>query len=126
MNYQKILKTFLYLVALHSFVVAIALMFSPSWFMQQFGYQEIGEPFFKVQAGIFHIVMVAAYLFGAKDIIQNRIMIQFTYVIKFIATIFLISYYLLVDSILVIFLSGIGDLIMGIIILYFYKKIFIV
>lgn len=122
--YIKLTKIFLYLVALHSFVVAIALMFSPSWLMEYFGYSSIGEPFFKVQAGVFHIVMVAAYLFAASEIPQNRVMLVFTVTIKFIATAFLVIYYMLVDSILVILLSGIGDFIMGLILLYFYQILF--
>ena len=124
-NYQKYLIYFLYLVALHSFIVALALMFSPSWLLEEFGYSAINEPFFKVQAGVFHIVMVTAYLFAASDPLSHKIMIIYSITIKLIATLFLFIYFLIIDPVIVILLSGFGDFAMGLILYYLYRRIFV-
>ncbi len=123
--YEKYIRIFLYLVAFHSFAVALALMFSPSMLMEFFGYSAITEPFFKVQAGVFHIVMVVAYIYAAIDPLRNRIMITYSITVKFIATVFLIIYFVFIDPVLVIILSGLGDLIMGLVLLYLYRKLFL-
>lgn len=122
-DYIKLTKIFLYLIALHSFVVALALMLSPSWLMEQFGYSSINEPFFKVQAGVFHIVMVVAYMLAASDPIKNKIMVIYSITIKFIATIFLVVYFIFINPVIVILLSGFGDLAMGLILVYLYKNL---
>ncbi len=110
------------MVALHSLFVGIALMFLPAKYFVNFGYNEINENFFRAQGGIFHIVMVTAYLIAARDPIKNKIMVRFSFIAKMIATIFLIGYFLLVDSIFVVLLSGIGDFAMGAIIYFMAKE----
>ena len=125
LRYLKYTKVFLYLVALHSFAVALALMFAPSELMAFFGYSAITEPFFKVQAGVFHIVMVVAYLFAANDPLRNKTMITYSITIKFIATLFLLLYFIFVAPVIIIILSGAGDFLMGLILLYLYRNLFL-
>ena len=88
-----------------------------------FGYSSVNEPFFKVQAGVFHIVMVAAYLIAAYNPANNRVMLFYTVMIKFIATVFLVICFVFVNPVIVILLSGIGDFIIGLVLLYFYKRL---
>lgn len=119
----NIIRIFLVLVAIHSFIVGINLISFPSEWMQQFGFNAITENFFKVQGGVFHIVMTVAYLLAAWKPVENRIMIIFAITAKFIATLFLISYYFVMGSIVTILLSAISDFAMGIILLFLFLKL---
>ena len=116
------LRIFLYLIAVHSFVVGLNLIFFPPAWMTSFGFNTISENFFKVQGGVFHIVMVVAYSMAAHNPVKNKPLILFAIITKFIATVFLFTYFLLYTEMITVFLSGVSDFIMGIIILYLYKK----
>lgn len=117
----KHLKIFLFLVALHSLFVGMGLILIHSHIFVEFGYNEIGENFFRAQGGVFHLVMVAAYTLAALNPVKNKIMVLFSVIAKMMATIFLLIYFVFFDSIIVVVLSGLGDFIMGIII-YFLGK----
>ncbi|MBD3224125.1 MAG: hypothetical protein GF313_05310 [Caldithrix sp.] len=123
MKTWKLLRWFLFLVALHSFLTGINLIAFSSSLMEQFGFSAISEPFFKVQGGVFHLVMAVAYLFAGWHPQRNSAMVWLTITAKCIATIFLFSYYAFVDHILVVLLSGIGDGIMGLIVFVLWKRL---
>ena len=119
----KTIRIFLILVAIHSFVVGINLIsFPPEW-MQQFGFNTITENFFKVQGGVFHVVMAIAYLLASWKPVEYRIMIIFAIIAKFVATLFLTIYFLVNGSGIVILLSAISDFTMGIILLTLFLKL---
>ena len=123
-NHKSYLRILLWLVALHSFCVGLGLMFMPvSWF-DLFGFTEPTVRFFAAQGGIFHIVMSVAYALGAYDLIKNKQLIIFSIIAKFIATVFLTSYFFFIESAWMIVLSGVGDFLMGIVILYLYIQYF--
>lgn len=117
---EKSLKIFLLLVALHSFLVGVGLIFLPQSFFDYLGFDFIGERFFSTQGGVFHILMAICYSSGAIDIKKYKALIFFTIIIKFGAAIFLFLYYMFISSLELIALSGISDLIMGGIILGLY------
>lgn len=119
----KVIRAFLILVAIHSSVVGINLISFPSEWMQKFGFNQINESFFKAQGGVFHIVMTVAYLLGAWKPVEYRILIIFAVIAKFIATIFLITYFFTNGSTIVILLSAISDFLMGLILLYLFLKL---
>lgn len=121
-NPQQILKIFLVLVAIHSILVGICLIAAPVSFIELLGFP-MKEKFFAVQGGVFHLVVSVAYLMAAKDIMAGRSLVFFSILAKTIATVFLFTYYLAVNPILLVLLSGIGDLIMGIIIFLLYKLV---
>ena len=124
MNYTvNHLKIFLLLVAVHSFFVALGLIFIPAEYFIEFGYNPITENFFRAQGGVFHLVMVAAYLIAMQDPYTNKVMVKFSIIAKTIAVVFLFSYFVFVERNLVILLSGVGDLIMALIILFLSYKI---
>jgi hypothetical protein len=118
----KFLRIFLYLVAVHSFIVGVNLIFFPPEWMIKFGFNPITENFFKVQGGVFHLVMVVAYIMAGLNPVECKKLILFAIITKFIATVFLFTYFLLYTEMITVFLSGVSDFIMGIIILYLYKK----
>lgn len=122
-DFNKYLRVFLLIVALHSFFVAAGLILLPAGLFHDFGYSSITEPFFKAQGGVFHFVMVIIYLLAAVNPVERKYLVQVSFIAKFTATIFLLSYFIFVDSIIVVFLSGLGDFLMGIIIYILYKKV---
>jgi hypothetical protein len=121
MKPQTLLKVLLYLIALHSFCVGLALIVLPLSTLESFGYEGYAGNFFKAQGGIFHIVMSIIYLIAARDIDKNRILIYITLTAKFIATVFLLGYYFIFEQIWMVLASGIGDFLMGICVLLLWR-----
>lgn len=50
-----------FLVALHSFVIGIMLMFATAWILDFAGWAEISNLFFPRQSGAFHVIMAVGY-----------------------------------------------------------------
>ncbi len=121
-QFAHYLKIFLWLVALHSFLVGIALITSPSQLFIYFGFAEVTEKFFPVQAGVFHIILSIAYAMAAIDVYHQGRMVMLTISAKLIATIFLVSYYFLIMEIWMVMVSAIGDAFMGLTVWYLYSS----
>jgi len=117
---DKILSVFLWLVAVHSFLVGIGLIVLPSSAFEFLGFNPTFERFFSTQGGVFHIAMSVGYAMAGYDKIKYKQLIVFSIIVKIIATVFLISYFLIISSQWLILMSGISDFLMGIIILYLY------
>jgi hypothetical protein len=114
---KKILIIVLWLTAFHSFLVGLLLMLLPSETIEFFGFDANNHSFFRVQAGVFHIVLSIFYVIAARNTDKQKTLIKLIISTKFIATLFLVSYYLFVSAILTVFLSGIGDFLIGLCIL---------
>ena len=110
------LSVFLLLVAAHSFTVGILLVIQPPVLMALMGFGVIEQPFFPCQGGVFHMIMAIAYVCGAFDVRKNRNMIIFAIIVKMAAAGFLFSYFYFMERLIVVFLSGVVDLGMGVII----------
>lgn len=113
---------FMWLVAIHSFSTGIGLIFLPAELFEKFGYNMISERFFAVQGGIFHIVMCIGYLMAAYGREKYEGVVHLSITAKLFATFFLLTYSFFVVWIWVVFLSGIFDLLMGVIIYTLYTK----
>ena len=112
----------MWLVALHSLMVGLALMFMPTeFFSLYFDYQPISERFFSVQAGVFHIVLSIGYALTAIDWKRYEGIVILSITAKFIATLFLFYYSTLITWIPIVFVSGAGDLLMGLAVLWAYR-----
>ncbi|MFH1195815.1 MAG: hypothetical protein V1720_08870 [bacterium] len=120
-NNSKYLSIFLWLVALHSFLVGAGLIIMPGSFMEYLGYGRCPELFFRAQGGVFHIAMSVGYAMAAFNSKRFECLVVFSIVVKFLATVFLFSYSIISNSLPVIVLSGISDFIMGIVILILYR-----
>ena len=120
-KYLKLLKIFLILVAIHSFCVGLGLILIPLDYFDLFGFHGYNGNFFKIQAGVFHIVMCGAYVSAARDPVGNQVMIRFSIFAKMIATVFLISYALIIDMVWMVLASGIFDFVMGLVLILFLK-----
>ncbi len=79
----------------------------------------INEPFFPVQGGMFHIIMSVGYALAAYDLEYFFSLVIFAVIVKIMAFCFLLIYYFLAQPKKIIFLSGLLDGIMGLVILYF-------
>ncbi len=108
------LKLLLWLLAVHSFVVGLGLIVLPSAALSSFGFALEVEPFFRVQGGVFHIVMSVAYLLAAVALDRFAALVLFAIAAKLMAAVFLFVYYFAVDGVWIVLLSGIGDGLMGI------------
>ena len=120
---DKILSVFLWLVAIHSFLVGIGLIVLPTSLFEFLGYQSTFDRFFSTQGGVFHIIMAVGYAMAGYDTKRFECLIIFSIIVKLIATVFLIIYFMLISSQLLIILSGISDFMMGLVILFLYKKL---
>ena len=112
----RLLGTVLCLVALHSFLIGLALITQPVFLMKAAGFGPGGYHFFPAQGGVFHILMAVMYLTGAVDIKKYHYFIVFAIVVKAAATLFLMLYFFVVDYKWIILLSGISDFAMGLMI----------
>ncbi len=112
---------FLWLVALHSFIVGLFLILFPPGLLNRFGF-EVTEKFFPTQAGVFHLVMAVIYVFAIRRIRVCVDLVQLSIFIKLLAAIFLFSYYFFISGIGMVILSGFGDLLMGIILLILFIR----
>ena len=120
---EKLLSVFLWLVAIHSFLVGIGLVFLPTSVFEFLGFDPTFDRFFSTQGGVFHIAMAVCYAMAANDLVKYRQLIVFSIIVKFIATVFLLSYYLLISSQCMIIFSCVTDFIIGVLILYLYRTL---
>jgi len=118
-KWGKLLKWVLWLVALHSIGFGISLIVLPVSVIEFFGFR-LAEKFFAVQGGIFHIVVSLAYIMAALDLTRASKLIILSCTAKFMATIFLLSYYFFEKHIFMVAFSGIADFFMGLTILILY------
>jgi hypothetical protein len=119
LNYEKSLKLILWLIALHSFCFGIALIVLPISVIEFFGFRLI-EKFFAIQGGVFHIVVSLAYIMAAMDLRNALKLIILSCTAKFMATIFLLTWFFFGSHIFMVIFSGIADFLMGIAILSLY------
>ena len=112
MTSERLFKILLWLIALHSFIVGLLLIFAPTSFLELFGFT-ITDRFFTTQGGVFHIVLVPAYILAAVNLEKGKLLIVFAISAKLIATVFLLVYYFFIDPILMVLVSGIGDFLMA-------------
>ena len=119
------LSVLLWLLGVHSFIVGVGMILLPASQMTFFGLAVVTEKFFPVQAGVFHFVLALAYILAGKDVDRFHGLVILTILAKFTATVFLFTYYFFIKQAWIILLSGIGDFLMGALVLlayWAYKK----
>jgi hypothetical protein len=116
----KFFKLFLYGLTLHSFLVGICLILLPSQMMQLFGFNPQQEYFFRAQGGVFHIIMSLLYITAAKNPVKLTELVKLIIAVKLLAMTFLVGYFIFINNIITVLLSGIADGVMGICVLLFF------
>jgi hypothetical protein len=117
------LSLVLWVVALHSLAAGLGLILTGPAGLQRFGYALAGEPFFAVQGGVFHLVLVLAYVVAALNPAAHRDLVLLAIAAKAIALLFLVSYYLFVSAIVVVLVSGLVDGAFGLAILLAFRDL---
>ena len=118
----RLLKLIMFMIALHSFCVGLALIFFPPELMQHFGFNQFHERFFTAQGGVLHLVMSVSYVMAALKLEETTVLIFFSVIAKFMATVFLFTYYFMIQGVWSVLFSGVGDGMMGCVILWAYLK----
>jgi len=117
---DKLLSTVLVLVAIHSLAFGLTLIAQPAFLMKFAGFNPNCEHFFPAQGGVFHLIMFVVYLMGATQIEKYHYFIVLSIFIKAVATFFLMMYSFAAEFKWIIFLSGIVDGVMGLMIFLAY------
>ena len=120
LNRRLLLQWTLWLIAIHSICFGLALIIFPSAWIEFFGFR-LEEKFFADQGGVFHLIISLAYIMAALAPETSKKFIILSCVTKFTAAVFLFSYFLFDRPIIMVFVSGIGDLLMGLAILFAYR-----
>ena len=120
-EYMKYLRILLWLIAAHSFTVALFLIMLSDEGMRFFGFSG-GNPFFQVQGGVFHIVMCTAYLLAATDLRSARKLILFIIGAKTTAAIYLLIYFAFIDQICMVLISGLADGVMALLVFLLWNR----
>jgi len=119
-------RTFLQLlmaaIALHSLGVGIGLVLHPAAILAAAGYEPVTEPFFPTQAGVFHFVVVVGYVLAAWNPDRNAVLIRYAVIIKAMATVFLVLYWILRPGLWAVLASGVVDGLMGVAIWWAYAR----
>jgi hypothetical protein len=119
---KKLFRVFMILIALHSFSVGLGLIIIPFEYFGFFGFEGYEGNFFKIQGGVFHIVMCGAYIPAAIHPVRNIMLLRYSIFAKFTATLFLFSYCLLVEPVWMVLVSGGMDFSMGILLVWFNRR----
>jgi len=122
LSYKKLLVITLWLVALHSIGVGIGMILLPTNWISYFDITPSSHRFFITQGGVFHLIMAVAYFIAAINVKENSNLILFSIFVKFSATFFLIIYFIFINHFGIVFLSGIGDFCMGLVLLVLYNN----
>ena len=107
------LSVILWMVAAHSLVVGLLLLFVPAGVFEALGFSPLSERFYVAQGGVFHLLLATAYGMAAADPDRFGSLVIFSIIAKMSATVFLLIYFLLIDPILLVLLSAVGDAAMG-------------
>jgi len=113
---DKLLSMVLVLVAIHTLAFGLLLIAQPAVLMEFAGFNPDCDHFFPAQGGVFHLLMSVVYLMGATHIEKYHHFIVFSIFVKAVATVFLMMYCFAAEFKWIVFLSGIGDGVMGLMI----------
>ena len=121
-SYPRILSLLLWLFTVHSAMVGIALILIPFQLLEFFGYFGYSGIFFKIQGGVFHVVMAVAYGLAAINLERAHFVIVFIIAAKSMATLFLLTYYFWIEPIWTVSFSALGDGAMAAVLYLIYNK----
>jgi hypothetical protein len=103
------LRALLYLVALHSFFTGLGLVLQPEELIRWGGWGDVSQPFFAAQGGVFHILMAVLYAIAARRDEQRAVLVPYIVFVKIAAAVFLLIYYLCLQPVWLVLVSGIAD-----------------
>ncbi len=119
---DRVLRLFLLLITVHTFGVGVVLIIAGNDIMTLFGFVELESRFFQMQGGVFHIVITYAYWLAYRDPVRYEHLITFIIFVKTVAAIFLFSYYIFIEQVIMVLLSGFVDAAMGLILYAMHRR----
>lgn len=96
-------------IAAHSLLTGVGLLLQPGWLIAFGGWRPLSDPFFPAQGGIFHVLMAVLYGLAARRAETRSFLLPFIVFVKAAAAVFLVSYYLAVEQVWLVLLSGLLD-----------------
>ena len=119
MDYRRIEKWLIVLIALHSFTIGIFLLFFTRWGAELGGWPEVVPLFFAKQGEIFHVVVACGYLLEYS----RHGTVTFLLLAKILAVAFLVGM-MVVDpaSPWTVGLSALGDAIMALVVYVVHRQ----
>ena len=118
LDYRRVERWLIVLIALHSYAVGFFLLFLTRWGVTFGGWDNVTTLFFPRQAGIFHVVIATGYLIEYFRYRGVVLMVS----AKFTAVVFLFGMMAVGDAPWAVPLSAIGDGLMGIVVLWIHRK----
>lgn len=112
LDLRRVESWLVHLIALHSLVVGGMLLLAPGWATEFGGWSGVSHLFFTRQAGVFHFVVVIAYLGEYRRLRGVTLMVA----TKTIAFVFLVGAWLLGERAWSVPLSGFADGAMGLLV----------
>lgn len=119
---RNLLRLALLLMALHSSLTGIGLLVQPDFLLRWGGWGEVQQTFFPAQGGVFHILMAVLYIMASRPGAARAPLIRFTILVKSVAALFLLVYYVGVEAIWLVGASGVGDALMAGMVLVLWNK----
>ncbi len=110
------------LMALHSFLTGVGLLAQPDFLLRWGGWGEVRQSFFPAQGGVFHMLMAVLYVKALRPGAARTVLLRFIIVVKGVAALFLLTYYVAVEPIWLVAVSGAGDGLMAVMVWYFWRK----
>lgn len=110
---RRRLQAVLFIMVLHSSVTGLLLIVLPGEWISGLGLQVHSQRFFACQGGVFHILMAVAYGAGMIHPVRNAALIWFAVFVKVCAAVFLLSFFVMGDSVLFILLNAVLDGFLG-------------
>jgi hypothetical protein len=111
LDWARLERVYVILVALHTFAVGAGLFFVPGWALRFGGWQVIPPLFFPRQAGIFHFILGIAYLEEHRRSGGVSLLIM----AKTFAVVFLLGATVLADVPWFVTAAGVGDGLMALV-----------
>lgn len=118
-DWPRIERGLVVLIALHSYAVALFLLFLTRWGLELGGWSEAFPLFFPRQSGIFHAVVATGYLW---EHVRYR-GVGLLLIAKSAAVLFLLTMSAFPDATWVVPLSAVGDGAMGLAVAWIHRKV---
>jgi hypothetical protein len=119
--WPRLLRLLVWLIAAHSFVIGLVLLFASGWGLRLGGWTELPPTFFPMQGGAFHLVVAFGYVLEYE---RHRTVSLLLFA-KLVGTVFLVTVWLASGRTLpwAVPMSAVGDGAMGVAVLWVWGKV---
>jgi hypothetical protein len=117
----RLLRLLVWLIAAHSLVVGLVLLFASGWGLRLGGWTELPPTFFPMQGGAFHLVVAVGYVLEY----ERRHTVTLLLIAKTIGVLFLVGVWLASGRTLpwAVPMSALGDGAMGVVTWWLARKV---